>query len=193
MKRITLILIIIFSILAVDWPVMLAYESTVFSLSVSGDEQVNTLEYLFDDGDLLVDYTAAEVSHLADVKKVLEWADYYFIFLLAVEVFLLVMIYCLERKELWKAFFYGGIVSSCVLVLILLWSLIDFNSLFTLFHLVFFPQGNWMFAEGSKLITLFDYNFFFSLAAGIFVKAIIFSVLMVLVGLGIKKYKFSRT
>ncbi|MCK4589422.1 MAG: DUF1461 domain-containing protein [Nanoarchaeota archaeon] len=187
MKKLTLILIIIFSILAIDLPVMLAYESSVFSLSVSDSEQINTLDYVFGRSELTVDYSPEEVSHLEDVQRVIGWADYYFIFLLVVEIFLLVMIYRIEKKEFWKAFFYGGIVSSGVLLLTVFWALIDFNSLFTVFHQIFFPMGNWQFAADSKLVNLFSFEFFYGLVKGIFVKALIFSVLLVLVGLGLRK------
>jgi len=46
MKKNLLILIIIFSILAIDLPFMLAYESSLVTLRFTDTEQTNTLNYL---------------------------------------------------------------------------------------------------------------------------------------------------
>ena len=120
MKRITLILIIIFCVLAVDMPFMLAYETSLLSLEFDDEEQINTLNYLKGKEDLRVEYSAEEVSHLEDVKKLMQWADFYFIFLWVAGIIILILIYNLERKEFYKAFLYGGIVSLSVLFLTLL-------------------------------------------------------------------------
>lgn len=190
MKKAVLILIVVFSLLAIDLPVMLAYQSTITAIPVSGEEQIKTLDYVFGKGDLDVDYTAEEASHLEDVRQVIKWMNYYFVFLLLAEILILVVIFNLDRKELWKAFFYGGIVSTSVLGVTLLWAFFDFSSLFTFFHQIFFPMGNWQFPVGSKLVTLFDYYFFFSLAREIFVKALVFSLLMFLAGLWLRRKSF---
>ena len=160
MKKTTLILIIIFSILAIDLPFMLAYESSLATLQFNNPEQINTIRFLKNREPLLVEYTENEISHLNDVKKIMHFADYYFIFLLVIEIVLLIAIYQLEKKQFYKPFLYGGIVSTSILVITLLWALIDFSSLFTFFHNAFFPQGNWMFPAGSKLTTLFPADFF---------------------------------
>jgi hypothetical protein len=156
-RKYILILIIIFSVLAIDLPVMLAYQSSLFSLQLNNPEQVNTLNFL------------------------------HFIFLLVVEIFILIIIYQKARKEFYKPFLYGGIVSSAVLLFTLLWALADFGSLFTFFHQIFFPMGNWQFAATGKLVNLFPFEFFYGLTKEIFIKSLIFSIIFIAVGLFLRK------
>ena len=37
----------------------------------------------------------------------------------------------------------------------------NFWALFEKFHYIFFPQGNWAFPEGSLIITIFPFGFFY--------------------------------
>ena len=186
MKRQTLILIIIFSILAIDLPFMMAYQSSVFSFQFENYEQANTLNYLRNKGPLIVEYSEKEISHLEDVKRVMGYANFYFMFLLVVEVFLLVMIFRTDRKEFHKAFLYGGLTSLAVLFLTLIWALTDFNSLFTAFHNAFFETGTWTFASTDKLVNLFTHDFFYQTAKEIFIKSIIFSFILTFIGFAVR-------
>lgn len=45
------------------------------------------------------------------------------------------------------------------------WAALDFNSFFTAFHNVFFPQGNWTFSYDSLLITMYPIDFWIGMAA----------------------------
>jgi len=187
MKRLTFSLILIFSILAVSLPVMLAYKSALSDIPVSSYEQVNTLDYVFGKEILKVDYTANEISHLQDVQKLISYARYYFIFLLVAEIFLLIAIYQTDRKEFYRPFLYGGLASFVFIFLVLSFMLTDFGSVFTLFHQIFFPQGNWQFASGSLLTGLFTESFFYKIAMEIFVKSIIFSIIFIVLGFFLRK------
>ncbi len=187
MKKLTLILIIIFSLLAIDLPVMLAYQSSLSTLHFSNPEQTNTLRFLENKEPLLVDYTEDEISHLEDVKKLMSFANFYFIFLLVVEILILIIIFQTEKKEFYKTFLYGGIVSTSILLLTVLWALADFSSLFNLFHQSFFQAGTWVFDSSLKLVNLFPVSFFFKITKEIFIKALIFSIIFIILGLYLKK------
>ena len=187
MKRQTLILIIIFSILAIDLPIMLAYQTSLLTLEFQNQEQTNTFNYLTNQEDLQVDFTLEEVSHLKDVKELMRSLGYYFVFLLVVEIFIIVMIYQTDKKQLYKPFLYGGITSTSVLLLTLLWTVIDFNSIFTLFHQIFFQAGTWIFSQNNKIIQLFPIDFFFNTAKNIFIKSLAFSLGLIGLGLYLKK------
>jgi len=50
-------------------------------------------------------------------------------------------------------------------------SIFSFDFLFTTFHVIFFPQGNWMFDPSSLLITMFPQTFFFDISLRIFIYA----------------------
>lgn len=187
MKKLVFSLVLIFSILAVSLPVMLAYKSALSDIPVSNYEQVNTLNYVFGKDALKVDYTPNEISHLQDVQRLIKYANYYFIFLIIIEIFLLISIYQADKKEFYRPFLYGGLASFVFIFMVLSFMLTDFGSVFTLFHLIFFPQGNWQFASGSLLINLFPESFFYQIAKEIFVKSIIFSIIFIILGLFLRK------
>ena len=62
------------------------------------------------------------------------------------------------------------IIAACVLV--------PFESLFWYFHIIFFPQGNWMFPASSTLITFYPGDFFRWFAAAIAGNALCFALAM---------------
>jgi len=132
-------------------------------------------------------YTEDEISHLEDVKKLMHFANNYFVFILVIEIFLLVVIYQIDRKQFYKPFLYGGIISTAVLLLTLFWALMDFSSLFNLFHQIFFPQGNWQFPETGKLVNLFTASFFYQITKEIFIKSLMSSIIFIGLGLYLKK------
>lgn len=187
MKKLTLFLIIVFSLLAIDLPFMMAYQATVSTLQFPYAEQTNTFNYLQDKEPLLVEYTAAELSHLDDVKKVMKFANFYLIFLLVVEIFILIIIFQTDKKYFYRPFLYGGLVAGSILLLSMLWGLADFTSFFKFMHQLIFPQGNWIFPEGSKLTTLFPVPFFMQVIKQLFLQSILFSLIFIGIGLFLKK------
>ena len=136
--------------------------------------QENTLDYLNNNQPLLQNYTAAELSHLEDVQKVMSLADN--IFYVSLVLSLLLIIYGLKRKLLPKMLLYGGISIVSVIGLILILTLISFNSSFTAFHEIFFPQGNWQFPSDSLLIQTFQLDFFIKIDLTIFIQALMWGI-----------------
>ena len=104
--------------------------------------------------------TAAEKSHLADVKDIMNDLPIVFI------VLLLLFFSLLQRtKEKRKILLYGGLATVAIPVVL---AIIPFDSVFTAFHQLFFPQGNWMFAQSSLLIQIYPSQFFYDAAFRIF-------------------------
>ncbi len=107
-----------------------------------------------------------EISHLLDVKILLNKIFILFYSCLAVFLILTLFLYLINRR-IYK--FLRGIsliflISSSVfifLVLLLYFFGNNFFKLFENFHLIFFPQGNWAFPEGSLIITIFPFGFFY--------------------------------
>ena len=64
----------------------------------------------------------------------------------------------------------GTILLGTIFVLAII---IPFNKLFTMFHYVVFPQGNWMFAAKSTLISFYPNTFFATYALMIAIHAFI--------------------
>ncbi len=164
---------------------LLSYHTTIFFFPQT-IVQENTISYLNDNTiTLLQNYTALELSHLEDVRAVMLWADYVFYasFLLG----LIWLAYGFKRKLLPKMLLYGGISIVMVIGLILLFSVISFNSSFTAFHKIFFPQGNWQFPADSLLIQTFPLDFFIKIAFIIFIQTLCWGSLFIVVGYHLQK------
>jgi len=157
----TIITVIIFLVL-------LSYK---FSLAITPltIEQKQVMQFLQEKAELSSDYTSLETAHLQDVKEVMGWADA--LFLISV---LLLFLFSWHFKinynqlKLGKIMQTAGLISLFTAGLILLLMLLSFQFTFTLFHQLFFPQGNWQFAADSLLIQTFPGSFFTAIGLKIF-------------------------
>ncbi len=59
----------------------------------------------------------------------------------------------------------------------------NFSSLFGNFHLVFFPQGNWQFPEGSLIITIFPFGFFYDFFFKLLISSTIIALVLFITGI----------
>ncbi len=130
-----------------------------------------------------------EKAHMKDVKSII--SAMFFIYYSSAVLFIIcfVVLYLKFKKEsigfikiLSKILLMGSIVALVVLVLKLLMSLFYFNTIFNAFHLLFFPQGNWVFDSASLLITIFPQQFFFDFALRIFIYSIVQAGIFLLMG-----------
>jgi integral membrane protein (TIGR01906 family) len=115
-------------------------------------------ELRFDSGDPL--YLERELSHLYDVKIVLQGVMR--VFLVAVGVILIIGIYSWNNERFstyLRAIARGGRLTAILLVAILFLTLISFQALFTNFHLIFFEGDSWLFSYSDTLIRLFPMRF----------------------------------
>lgn len=119
---------------------------------------------------LSANFTALEASHLNDVRRVMNLTDLFFLISILGTILLL-----RYNQQNWRTLLRSGsytlLISMGILALL---TLLSFSFTFTLFHLVFFPQGNWAFPADSLLIQAFPLEFF----VGVTVK-------MVLIALGV--------
>jgi len=110
--------------------------------------------------------TNDEVSHLNDVSKLMNKLEYFFL----LSLIICSLLFTQHRKNKHirdKMLLYGGIVTLAATVILILAIIISFNESFTIFHNILFPQGNWLFAEESFLITTFPLSFFISITTKI--------------------------
>ncbi|MFC1800885.1 DUF1461 domain-containing protein [Nanoarchaeota archaeon] len=188
MKRGVLIAIIIFAVLATDFLSLLAFQSTAFQDKLyQTEEQINTIEFLKDNEPLEVNYSENEISHLEDVKSLMTKMNYYFIGVTVLIILSLLYIYKQDKKQIYKAFLYGGIVSFAVLMAILLWIIIDFTSIFDIFHKLLFQDGTYTFGPDEILPKIFPVSFFFNISKEIFTKTVISSAIFIALGFALKK------
>ncbi|MBI2151520.1 DUF1461 domain-containing protein [Candidatus Woesearchaeota archaeon] len=127
-------------------------------------------------------YTNLEISHLKDVEKVMAWADSLWLFSVIAPLMLLAFYFSHRNKLLiWKQLYYGSLTTIILLSVTLFSSIFLFQILFTIFHLIFFPQGNWIFPMESLLIRTFPQKFFQDIALFIFSISLTFGIILYLI------------
>lgn len=151
---------------------LFSYHSTLLFYPKS-EEQKETISFVNGGREnLSLNYTSNELSHLQDVQGVIKGERYVFMgAYLAV-----ILLFWISRKDKifsQKLLRYGGITTLMVMGIILLFSVVSFKAVFTLFHQLFFPQGNWLFSPDSLLIQTFPLNFFMNISLIIFLQTLI--------------------
>lgn len=131
-------------------------------------------------------FNASEISHLKDVRSLL--SKIFIIFYICLLLFF-IMFFLLFEKSL--AFFIKNIsivsvASSSAMIFILLTLYLfgsNFISLFENFHHIFFPQGNWSFPEGSLIITIFPFGFFYDFFFRLLLSSMVLSIILLFTGI----------
>jgi len=127
-----------------------------------------------------------EISHMEDVRDLLR--NIFIIFLASIAIFLVlftILVFTDKKKNLRKI---GSIclwASSVVLFVFIIFYIMstNFSYLFDSFHTVFFPQGNYMFSEGSLLITLFPFGFFYQYFIRLVISSLSGVLMLVIIGI----------
>lgn len=141
--------------------------------------QQNGIDFLSGKEDLMLNYTSSEISHMNDVKRVINYLDYAFYLSLLICTGIITW-YRKDQKLVRKLLFYGGIFTTGFLGLLLICIFFGFDSTFNVFHKIFFPQGNWIFPIDSLLIQTFPLEFFIGMSYKIFLIALILGGLFIL-------------
>ncbi len=124
-------------------------------------------EFAFDGPDGQPFYDDAERRHLGDARLLLGT------FLLAGGIGIVAIGAALgawadRRAAVWTTVRHAGLATAIVVVVFGFISLVAFDSLFTLFHQVFFPGGNWAFdASSQRLVQLYPFRFWQIAAAAL--------------------------
>lgn len=178
------IILTVFSLFCFLFLILFSYQLVLLLINQT-ENQAQSINYVSNRGELNLNYTALEISHLDDVKKVISLAHYWFYFSLVV-VAGMILYYLKDKFKLKKLFLWGGITTTAVMGVILLLGIISFNSSFTVFHQIFFPQGNWQFPVDSLLIQTFPLGFFIEISLFIFILTLIEGIVFILLGIYLK-------
>lgn len=170
----------IFSLSLLVLLTLLSYKIVLFSANLTPEQQ-DTINFLNDKEELRLNYTAGEMFHLNDVKKVMELTDYLFYSSLLICTGIIAW-HRRNKDFLRKSFLYGGIFAVMVLGLLAVYTIFSFDSAFNIFHRIFFPQGNWLFPADSLLIQTFPADFFVKMCWKIFGTALFLGSLFILLG-----------
>jgi len=122
-------------------------------------------------------FSEREIEHMADVKAIF---DVFKIIALIAACILIVCIICYKRKGnvrmLAKYMLITILSVTSAMLLFVILCIIDFNSMFTLFHKVFFTNDLWLLDPATELlINIVPLPFFIDIAAGI---GIVFGIMM---------------
>lgn len=135
-------------------------------------------------------FTLKENEHLLDVKVLIDKSYVLRYLSLLVIICCVVLLFIMLKHKFLKVFakwlFLGGL-STIILSFLLVVFGLNFDYFFIKFHHVFFPQGNWMFPYDSTLIKLFPQQFFFDFFVRLIVLSCIQGVLLILIGVYIRK------
>ena len=169
--------IILFSVITVIFLVLFSFKVVVFLTPLTNNQQ-QTVDFLDGKEELKVPYEENAISHMQDVKNVFFYADVVFY----ISLLIVTGMFTYYRKKQIDFLKYGGWTTIVGLGSLLLFALVGFNTLFTWFHKIFFPQGNWQFSSDSLLIQTFPIEFFVSISVKIFLLAFIFGIVFIVVG-----------
>ena len=146
----------------------------VYDKIYNADEISDKLIGFFkDENKLPLIFNEKEASHLKDVKKLVKKGNI-LLKLLSLTNIILLSFLLYFKGSLKKLAIYSGILS---ILLPIPFILLNFSNLFTRFHLLLFPQGNWIFPSTSLMIQLFPYQFFYDA----FIRIIIYSLILIFI------------
>ena len=131
-------------------------------------------------------YDADELSHMRDAKQVFTAVRILTVVLLVLGA-ILIAVNCILLKGIGKLPF-GMIVGAAVFLglfaVIGLMAAINFDGMFTTFHHIFFPQGNWQFSYwDSPMIRILPESLFFEAAIWILGCGLAFAMIILVAGI----------
>ena len=97
------------------------------------------------------------------------------------------------RRSLSRALHWSAGLLALIFVALAVLAIIDFDGFFTVFHKVFFPQGNWMFSSTSLLITMYPEQFWMGMGIIWVVSSLLAGLLFFALGSAIKPRKAATT
>ena len=163
-----------------------------FNEKIYSENSKDVYSYFKENKPLISDFTPEEKSHLQDVKNLLDLNKWILkaLFLILLSSFFTLFFYFKKniKENISISLIYSGIITDILIIFLALIS-INFNFAFTLFHKIFFPQGNWMFPINSLLILTFPIEFFINIAAKIAINSLIIANILILIGFLLDKIK----
>ncbi|MCF8013567.1 TIGR01906 family membrane protein [Candidatus Woesearchaeota archaeon] len=147
--------------------------------NLTKEQNKNTINYLLGKEKLKGKYTENEIKHMKDVKKI--YTTINIISLTCLLIIILSIIYFTknkQEKQIIRSLKISSITIIIMGLLLIALTLFNFQSTFTIFHNIFFPQGNWLFPYNSLLITLYPNKFFINTANYSFLASTIISLII---------------
>jgi len=126
-------------------------------------------------------FTESELSHMVDVKEVVQRALLAWYIVIGLSVAMLGWFIIMGQwSSMRHAFQAGGWVTLTLISALLVFLAVSFDTLFTRFHQLFFASGTWLFDESSTLIRLFPFVFWRDAFALVLIFTLVIGILLVL-------------
>lgn len=123
------------------------------------------------------------ISHLQDVRDL--FANVKIAFTIcgvgAIIFLVLIFIFC-GRSAFGRALMWSGLLILAILIILGVWAIIDFNSMFNWLHSLFFKGGTWLFSENSLMICMYPTAFWVGMASICVGTSLIASLILIIVG-----------
>ena len=127
-------------------------------------------------------FTESELSHMLDVKNVVQNALLAWYIIMGLSVAILGWFLIMGQwGSMRQAFQAGGWVTIGLISALLIFLLVSFDTLFTRFHELFFAEGSWLFDESSTLIRLFPFVFWRDAFALVLTFTLVVGILLVII------------
>jgi integral membrane protein (TIGR01906 family) len=127
-------------------------------------------------------YTPSEIAHLQDVKNVIQLASMAWFVVCGFSIaFLIWMLVTKSWTQIRHSFFWGAVLNILLMIAVVAFMILSFNTLFEKFHAIFFPQGNWTFSATSGLIRLFPLPLWVNAFIFMVVYALLVSILLLVI------------
>ena len=149
---------------------------------LTNDEGIEYLgDLTFEDGTPL--YNERELSHMNDVKIVVQGMIRTWIAILAILFLMGFLTYRVKIQDrFWQAMAGGGWLTLGIIGMIIITVLTNFEALFIGFHKLFFIGDTWLFYTSDTLIRLFPEKFWSDAFIGIVILAILISGFIIVIG-----------
>jgi integral membrane protein (TIGR01906 family) len=135
-----------------------------------------------ENGQLL--FTAAELSHMVDVKRLTDALWRVHLIAAALTIGGLAWLWARRRTRTsgWWTLMAGGLFTAVLLAVLALLVLVSWRTFFIQFHEIFFTEGSWTFDWSDSLIRLFPDMLWFDAGAGITIGTFLSGILLFVAG-----------
>jgi hypothetical protein len=135
-------------------------------------------------------FTQNEIGHLEDVRTLL--ARIFILYFASIAVFIILLVLLIEKnfRNFLRKLGISFIISSSSILFIftvIYFLLNNFTFLFDRFHVLFFPQGNYIFSGNSLIIMLFPFGFFSDFFIRLAASSGIFAAVLLAAGIAMLK------
>lgn len=177
------------------------YKEVSNTLKIETSESIDTLNNIttniirfFKGKEELKYFSEKEKEHMLDVRILINKIKYIYYFSLLSFLLLVYILYAKSKKSrigfidvLSKILLFSGLLVFCTYIILFPFIIFYFNTSFVFFHLVFFPNGNWIFPQDSLLINIFPAQFFMDSIVIIFLITLFQAIVLLSIGYWLRK------